>query len=230
VYRNYVVFGVAGISPQTGVNLYTIVVPTVYSIERGTKFQQEFATLKAAGVHGPNEADITEGDKDMAIAVPILLSHPKGLILSIMNDGWSFFVLDGTFDFLRQIKIRPQEMIGKPSLVAVFSNPAATGAYIVRNLSNGPFFAILLGRVLWITLTFLCFFGVWRYKRTHGMSPYAMTALLVILYFAATALLTGFGLVARYRLPVNVFIVAFALYEIRAIAPWWLRVAKRFYV
>jgi hypothetical protein len=219
VYRNYVVFGVVGISPQTGVNLYTQLLPTVYSIERGTTFQKEYATITNSGVHGPNEADITEGSRDKALAIPLLLEHPQGLALSMLNSGWSFFVLDGTFDFMRHIKIRPQEMIGKPSLVAVFSNPAAVGAYIVRNLSNGPFIAILLGRLMWITITALFLLGVWRYSRSRDTSPHAVVAFCIILYFAATSLLTGFGLTARHRLPVTVFIVAFALYELAAVAP-----------
>lgn len=219
VYRNYVVFGVAGISPQAGVNMYTVLLPSVYSIERGTTFQAEFATLQAAGVHGPNEADITEGSTDMKIAIPLLLAHPKGLALSILNDGWSFFVLDGTFDFFRHLKIRPPEMIGRPSIFAVFSNPIAAGAYIIRNLSAPVFLSILLGRVLWIALTLLFLLGAWRYKKSHGALPHATAAFLIILYFAATSLITGFGLTARYRLPVNVFIIAFAFYEIAAITP-----------
>ncbi len=227
VYRNYIVFGVAGISPQAGVNLYTQVLPTVYSIERGTTFQEEYNALTAAGVHGPNEADITEGRKYMKIAVPLLLAHPKGFTLSILNDGWSFFVLDGTFNFLRHIQIRPEEMIGKPSLVALFSDPAAVGVYILRNLNSPVVFSILLARAVWVSLTLLFLLGVWRYRKSRGMSLHATAAFLIILYFAATSLLAGFGLSSRYRLPVNVFIVAFAFYEIAAIAPRLLQKVRR---
>ncbi|KKW40381.1 MAG: hypothetical protein UY89_C0001G0012 [Parcubacteria group bacterium GW2011_GWA1_54_9] len=227
VYRNYVVFGVAGISPQTGVNLYTQLLPTVYSIERGTTFQEEYKALIAAGVHGPNEADITEGRKDTAIAVPLLLDHPKGLTLSILNSGWNFFVLDGTFNFLRHIQIRPEEMIGKPSLVALFSDPAAVSAYILRNLNSPVIFSILLARAMWVSITILFLLGVWRYGKSRGMSSHATVALLIVLYFAATSLLSGFGLTARYRLPVNVFIITFAFYEIAAIAPRLFQKVKR---
>lgn len=219
VYRNYVVFGVAGISPQTGVNLYTELLPTVYSIERGTTFQKEFADLRDSGVHGPNIATITEGDRYAAIAVPILLSHPRGLILSILNSWWSFFTLDGTFDFLRHIRIRPQEMIGKPSLVALFTDPSAVVSYFARNVNDGPLVFVLMMRIVWIVLTVLFLLGVWRYIKSRGMLPHATVAILIVLYFAATSFVTGFGLTARYRLPVNVFIVAFAFYEIVALAP-----------
>jgi len=219
VYRNYVVFGVLGISPQTGVNLYTELLPTVYSIERGTTFQKEFAAIRDSGVHGPNEADITEGDKDMAIAIPLLLGHPKALVLSILNSGWSFFALDGTFDFLRHIMIRPQEMIGKPSMVALFSDPFIVVSYFMRNMNDGTLVFILLMRAMWILMTILFLFGVWRYGRSRGAHSHAVLAAIIVLYFAATSFVTGFGLTARYRLPVNVFIVAFAFYEIAAITP-----------
>lgn len=229
VYRNYVVFGVAGISPQAGVNLYTQVLPTVYSIERGTTFQEEYEALRATGVHGPNEANITEGREYTKIAVPLLLAHPKGFILSVLNDGWSFFVLDGTFNFLRHIKIYPKEMIGKPSLAALFSDPIAAGAYILRNLNSPVFFSILLARAIWVFLTLLFLFGVWRYRKSHDVSSHAIVAFIMILYFASTSLLAGFGLSSRYRLPINVFIIAFAFYEIAAITPRvWYKV-KRFH-
>ena len=228
VYRNYTVFGVPGISPQAGVNLYTTLLPTVYSIEKGTTFQEEFAALMASGVRGPNDAYITDGKKYKEIAIPILVNHPKGLFLSALNSGLSFFTLDGTFDFLRHIKIRPREMIGKPSLVALFSDPASVGAYFSRNL-NGPLAFILLGRLLWIGITILFLFGVWRYIVSRGAVPQAMAALMIIFYFGLISLIAGFGLTARYRLPVNSLIVTFALYGVATLAPFFWRKARLLY-
>jgi len=229
VYRNYVVFGVAGISPQMGVNLYTQLLPTVYSIERGSTFQKEYATIIESGVSGPNQANITKGDEYAAIAIPTLIDHPKGLVFSILNSAWSFFVLDGTFDVLRHVHVRPQEMIGKPSAIAIFSNPSAVGAYLLRNAGDGPMVFILFMRAMWILITILFLFGAWRCGKSRGMHPHALTAFLIILYFLVTSFVTGFGLTARSRLPVNVFIGAFALYEIAALGPWLFQSARRFH-
>lgn len=208
--RNYLVFGVAGLSPQTGVNLYTTLLPTVYSIDRGTTFQQEFAAQRAAGILGPNDASITDGSKDMALAVPLLLQHPKALLYSALNSTWSFFVLDGMYDFFRRVDIRPGEVIGKPSVIALFSDPGAVVGYLYRNVA-GVVGWIVLARLMWIAVMAAFAAGAWRYLRANA-NVHSILALIVVAYFLLTSLITGFGLTARYRLPVNALVAAVALY------------------
>jgi len=217
VYRNWAVFGVPGISPQTGVNLRMTLLPTVRSIERGTSFQTEFSALEASGVKGPNDASIVDGAPDMHAAVPELLAHPKPLALSAGNSIWSFFVLDGVFDFLRHVNVRPAQMLGKPSLAALFGDPRGFVMYFVHNLF-GPLAFILLGRVLWVAIALLCVLGAWRYVRTHGATAPAVIAIGLVLYLAATSAITGYGLTARYRLPVNALVLTFAVYELVELA------------
>lgn len=218
LYRNYLTFGVADLSPQVGVNLYTQLLPTVYSIDRGTPFQKEFDTILATGVRGPNLASVTDGGPEARTAIPLLLQHPKAIAISALNSLWSFFTMDGVFDFLRHIKIRPSETLGKPSAIALLSNPAAVASYFARNLW-GPLAFILLGRILWITIAALFFVGTWRYLRTRGPDPRALLVLLVVFYVALSSCLTGYGLTARYRLPVNAFVVTFAIYGIATMSP-----------
>lgn len=226
IYRNYTVFGVAGISPQTGVALRMVLLPTVYSIDRGTTFQSEYATLEASGLRGPNDASITDGGPYTQAAVPLLLEHPRALLLSALNSEWSFFAMDGVFDFLRHIEIRPAEMLGKPSMAALFTDPVGFVLYFAHNLW-GPLAFILLGRLVWIGITIAFFFGSWRYLRTYGARPIAVLAFALVLYMAATVSITGYGLTARYRLPVNVFVLTFALYGITVVSPKVLAVTKR---
>ena len=225
--RNYVLFGVAGLSPQTGVNLYTTLLPTVYSIDRGTTFQQEFAAQREAGIPGPNEAVITDGAKDMALAVPLLLEHPRALLYSALNSTWSFFVLDGMYDFFRHINVRPREVIGKPSVIALFSDPGAVAGYLYRNIF-GLVGWIVLARLCWIAIAAAFVAGAWRYLRANA-NLYAVLTLLIVAYFLLTSLITGFGLTARYRLPVNVFVITFALCEVAAVAPWLMQKVRRFH-
>lgn len=223
--RNYTLFGVAGLSPQTGVNLYTTLLPTVYSIDRGTTFQEEFAAQRAAGIPGPNEAVITDGAKDMALAVPLLLQHPRALLYSALNSTWSFFVLDGMYDFFRHINVRPSEVIGKPSVIALFSDPGAVVGYLYRNIA-GVVGWIVLARLFWIAVAAAFVVGAWRYMRANA-GIHGVLTLLIVAYFLLTSLITGFGLTARYRLPVNVFVVTFALCEVAAIAPWLMQKTRR---
>lgn len=211
IYRNYSVFGVAGISPQTGVNLHMTLLPTVYSIARGTTFQKEFADLEAAGVRGPNNAYITDGGPYAKAAIPLLLEEPKALALSGLNSIWSFFVLDGMYDFLRHIEIRPAQVIGKPAIAALVTDPAGVVSYFARNIW-GPVAFILFMRLVWIGIAVLFLYGAWNYFRLFGLRPAAVLLFSIVLYFAATSVITGYGLTARYRLPVNAFVLMFAAY------------------
>ncbi len=216
LYRNYSIWGVADLSPQMGVNLHMTLLPTVYSIERGTTFQAEFAALEASGLKGPNSANLLEGKEYKKRAIPLLLAHPRALALSMLNSGLSFFTLDGVFDFLRHVRIRPPEMIGRPSLVALATDPVGVAKYFGRNIMS-PLFFILMGRLLWIGIT-VAFIAeaIRRFWRPASLE--SRIAVLIVLYFALTALITGFGLSARYRLPVNALIVPLAL---SMIVLWW---------
>jgi hypothetical protein len=216
--RNYLVFGVWGLSPQTGVNLYTTLLPTVYSIDKGTTFQEEYAAQRAAGIPGPNQAAITDGSREASLAIPELLSRPRALVYSALNSAWSFFVLDGGYDYFRQIDVRPKEVIGKPSVIALFTDPGAVVSYLWRNIAS-VVSVILVLRLLWFGITVAFAVGAWRALRAWS-DPYKVTAVLVVLYFMLTSLITGFGLTARYRLPVNSLVIAVALTEVAMLAPW----------
>ena len=202
--------------------------PTVYSIERGTTFQAEFAALQASGIKGPNDASLQEGRQYKDLAIPLLLAHPKALLLSAVNSGIGFFTLDGVFDFLRHITIRPPEMLGKPSLAALLEDPIGVAQYFGRNLAS-PLAFILIGRIVWWAVTILFLFGCWRLLRARPLSPHALIAILIVLYVAATSLITGYGLTARYRLPVNALVTTIALVEVAAIAPVLRRTLNRLY-
>lgn len=219
LYRNWSIWGVADLSPQMGVNLHMTLLPTVYSIERGTTFQQEFSALEKSGIKGPNDANLKEGEEYKKKAIPLLLQHPKALALSAINSGISFFMLDGVFDFLRHIKIRPPEMLGKPSLAALTTDPVGFVQYFGRNILS-PLALILLGRLLWIGVTIAFLVAVWRQFFGKRFSLHARVAVLIVLYVALTSLITGYGLTARYRLPVNVLIVPLALCEVALVVPW----------
>lgn len=224
LYRNYSVFGIADLSPQMGVNLHMTLLPTVYSIERGTTFQAEFSALEASGIKGPNNADLREGKEYKERAIPLLLEHPQALAVSMLNSGLSFFMLDGVFDFLRHVRIRPPEMIGKPSLVALATDPVGVVQYFGRNIMS-PLFFILLGRLFWIGITVaLVAEAARRFWRPSSLE--SRIAVLIVLYFALTALITGFGLTARYRLPVNMLVLPLAL---AAIVLWWESLRHKFF-
>ncbi len=211
--RNEVVFGVADLSPQLGVNLYTVLLPSVLSVEHGTSWQHEYDTITSNGVQGPNDADITKGKPYTRLAVPLLLEHKKGLVIIGVNTGVSFFTSDGVLDFLRHIGASTSLRFGKPALFVLFSSPA-TLVSVIAQVALTPSIFVLFGRIFWVVTTILFFIGSWWYLRREQTTRYASIMVVVVLYSALTTLIAGLGITARYRLPVQAFMFVFALYAL----------------
>lgn len=212
LYRNYSVAGSVALSPQAGVQLYTVLWPSVLSIKNGTTWGQEFDALIASGVHGPNNASVTDSSAYAKLAIPLLLQNPLPLTIVSINTTIGFFTHDGIYDVLRHLKIRPDKGLGGPALFVALEDPKAFLGMIVHFIQT-PFALILIARIGWIALTGLCIYGAIRYllreKKTTGVA-----AIIIVIYFLLTTLVIGLAVNARYRLPVNVFIVTFAAYAI----------------
>lgn len=219
VYRNQVHFGVAGVSPQLGEQLNAVLVPSVLSFERGTTFDEEFQAMIDRGGADPNKATIADSSKYLAQAIPILLDHPKGLVLVSLNTALNFFIHDGMIEVLRHIDAFPKERLGKPALFILLSDPGAFVGHVQKFIFT-PAVLVMVGRVVWIIITVAMLMGLWRYYRGHGLVPGFLTPAAVITYFMLTTLVIGLAVAARYRLPINGIIFMFALYELQA---WWKR-------
>jgi len=222
LYRNYQAFGVLGLSSQQGAALYAITVPSVLAIEHETNFSQEYNTEIA----GPNETSFAQSAEYSKLALPILLNHPRALILLCINTAFSFFAYDGIFDVLRQIKfdggmfaamsrarIESGIALGTPTLLSLLFAPLATLRYLAA-LSTTPFALVFIGRVAWFLITIAFLLGAWRLLYQRPQSPYALSAVSIVAYLMLTTLLIGLTVNYRYRLPVNSLIVTIAAYEI----------------
>lgn len=214
-YRNHAEFGAWGISSQSTVNLYSVLVPSVLSVENGTTWGEEFEKLLAEDAKDPNRSSVAEGDYYVSRALPILIAHPIPLILVSANTSLNFFIHDGVYDVLRHLKIKPAEGLGGPALFLFLKDPIKGFAAIVH-FAQSPFVLVLLGRLFWVALTLAFFWGGWRVLLTGNAQGLAM--LVVVLYFMLTTLVVGLAVNARYRLPVNAFIVTVALYGALPIA------------
>lgn len=220
LYRNYSIFGEAVLSPQAGVNLYANVVPSMLAIEHGTGFQYEYDILHATGVTGPNETKIG-GDKGYTKkAVSILLEYPKSSAILAFNTELAFFTHDGMFDVLRHVDASPDTLLGKPAVFLLFSDPQKFFGFIGYYLTK-PAVLILIMRILWYAITILFIVGAWRYLRREGLTPYVAVTLCTVAYFAAITLVLGLTINARYRLPVELLIIPFALYGLIYFKTLW---------
>lgn len=222
LYRNYSLFGTAVLSPQAGVNLYANAVPSMLAIENGTSYQQEYDAVQATGITGPNGTQVG-GDRGYAqTAIRILLAHPKALALSALNTGIAFFTHDGMFDVLRHIGFGADKTLGKPAIFLLLSDPAAFFGFVAYYVTK-PAVLILIMRILWYLITALSIIGAVRYFRREGGTPFALVALSSVAYVGLTTLVLGLTINARYRLPVEFFIIPFALYGLLSLKTLWHR-------
>jgi len=231
LYRNYQEFGVLGLSSQQGAALYSIMVPSVLAIENGTDFSQEYNTEIA----GPNETNFSQSSEYSALALPILISHPRGLALLSLNTGVSFFIYDGVydvlhhikldngmFDLLNRLKLDSGIPPGAPTFLSLLSAPFALWHFFFSLLTT-PFVFVLLGRLAWLFITLAFLIGVWHIGRTKRQHIYALTAASIVAYLMLTTLVVGMTVNYRYRFPVNAIIFTFAAYGVTASAPWLLK-------
>ncbi|MDO8482924.1 MAG: glycosyltransferase family 39 protein [bacterium] len=212
IYRNYKEFDAFGISAQPAYNLYTVLAPTVLSIDSGRDFTTEHAAVHSI-IYSRGETEITlaNGDRYIKEALSIISEHKIALVKSILISIVTFFTHDGMLTVLGYAGETVPNLLSKPALILLLTDPLELARDILAYSSS---FGILIffGRLFWIVVTFLFFVGGGFYLRTEKFSPFACVALAVVAYFALLTAVNGFGMNARFRVPVNVFIFTFAIH------------------
>jgi len=211
IFRNYKEFGTYGLTSQAAYNLYTVLVPTIISIDSGTTYEAEQKVyadiLRARG----ESITPTNGDKYTSESVSILSRHKMAFVKSMAISVVTFFTHDHMLTVLGYGGIVVPNILEKPALVLLFTDPMELISDIFV-YAGTPGVLVLLGRLVWIAIALLFFSGVWLYCRREKFSPFALAALLMVAYFAIMTAANGFGMNGRFRIPVNTFIFTFAVY------------------
>ncbi len=211
VYRNHKDFGVLGLSAQPAYNLYTILVPTVLSIERGTGFESELkAVVALPGLPG-GPGNLSNSGYYTGKAISVLLDHKVALLKSVGVSIVTFFTHDHMLTVLGYGGVTIPNLLEKPALVLLLSDPLK----FVQNVfvyANSPGILVLLTRLFWVAITVLFFTGAGLYLYREKLSPFAVLGLLTVIYFVLITSVNGFGMNGRFRIPVNVFLFTFAVY------------------
>jgi hypothetical protein len=122
----------------------------------------------------------------------------------------TFFTHDGVLTILGNMDIRLENVVAKP-VITLLAHPSELFSAIFHYI-YGPAFFIVLVRLFWYVCALFFCVGAWLLLRKEEVRPYVITALCMVLYFAVTTAINGFGVNARFRVPVEVFIGSFALY------------------
>ena len=209
--RNKAQFGVFALTPQAGVNLYAMLLPSVLSVENGTSFDTEYDKMQAQGISAPNKTDVDEAKGYTSSAVKILLEHKIAFLLVAGTVEVSFFTHDGITNVLKLVGVRPDLSLGAPALFLLLNDPIKLFGFIIH-FACSPFILVLFMRLVWILLTIGFFVGAFKYIKKEGMTPYAVTMLATIFYIALVTIVVGLSINARLRLPVEALIVPFSFY------------------
>lgn len=229
IYRNHREFGAFGLSGQPAYNLYSILVPTVLSIEKGTSFETEHRAADSL-VYSRGEKNITLSNSNFYIktALSILSQHKVALMKSLGISIVTFFTHDGMLTVLGYAGKTIPNLLHKPALMLLLTDPYELAKDIMAY--SGSFgILVFLGRLFWVAVTFLFFAGAWFYFRREKFSPFACMAIGIVAYFALLTTVNGFGMNARFRVPIIVFIFTFAVYGfsvlwramVRRLLPSW---------
>jgi 4-amino-4-deoxy-L-arabinose transferase-like glycosyltransferase len=216
LYRNYRTFGMVGLSAQPAFNLYRLLVPTVLAIEHGTTIKDEQERLSKRDATDENDIDLSSSPRFIARSLEILKGYPVSLVKAAGMSLITFFTHDGLLAVLKHAGYEVSLRLPGGAVVSAFRSPW-TLVTAIPGLLDNPAVFILLGRVAWVLVTTAFFLGVFRFLRREGPSANAVWALFLVAYFAITTVAVGFGIYARYRMPVNVFIFAFALYAVKGL-------------
>lgn len=210
LYRNHSEFGVWGMSAQPAFNAYVYIVPTLLAIDNNTDFATELNSFVYKDGFDPNTITLKNAQEYTDKAFEIIREHKSALMQSALITLVTFFTHDGVLTILGNMDIRLENVVAKP-VITLLAHPSEIFSAISHYI-YGPAFFIVFMRLFWYTCTLFFFIGVFLLFKKENVRPYVITAFCMILYFAVTTAINGFGVNARFRVPVEVFIGSFAFY------------------
>ncbi len=211
LYRNYRQFGVVGMSAQVDYNLYVYLVPSVLAVEKGTDFQTELNGYVRNHESDPGMITLSNGAYYKDQAVSVLKQHPEALIKLCLISLFTFFTHDGMLVVIQHAGYPINVgLLSKPALMMLIHSPGKF-FIIIKNLVFSPYVLVGVFRLLWILAFLLGIVTLVDSIRNKWCSPQIVSAVFLLAYFALTTMINGLGVNERFRVPVNAFIISFAL-------------------
>ncbi|MCR4330536.1 MAG: hypothetical protein NUV49_01500, partial [Patescibacteria group bacterium] len=190
---------------------YVYLVPSVLSIENKTNFAKEHQEFVRKDGFDENTITLSSSDYFTSQSIAILKQYPLSLLKSAVNSSVAFFTHDGILTVLMYAGHTPSAYLSKPAIFLLFDSPSEFWG-IFKKMITSPLVLVLLGRIIWIIITFAAIFGAVRLLIEKKLGILGIFTLFLIAYFAATTAINGLGVNARFRMPVNLFIFMFASY------------------
>lgn len=211
--RNYKTFGNPALSVQSVSVPYAFLVPSAIALENKEGFSKAQDEFNHGIGNIKDVEDITLANaKEYKKRLPgLLLAHPVGLMLSVGVTMLTFFTHDGYLDVLARLHLDPTLRLERPAFTLLFESPKEALS-LIASLAKSPALLIIVGRIFW-TAVALCFIiGAMRLLKMQEHRAKVVFLLLIVAYFVLTTVAVGLAVNARFRVPVNAFILIFSVY------------------
>ena len=207
MHRNFLTFHSWELSAVPYYNIFVWHGGSILAVEKGISFgEAQLITSGELAKQGYGVSDSLFAKEFMIReGMKIIKEHPVSFVKLDSYNSWKFFTMDGYYDMAKHLGFY---QTGDSSLTFLdFKNSLAK---IPRLLISDPmFFLFIGGRLLWILLLPVFLIGVYLSLRHKENRARDALLLLMIFYFMAASLTTGFGMNARFRMPVSAFYIAY---------------------
>lgn len=220
LYRNYKLYGTLGLTTQAVYNFYTYLAPSVLAIRHGSSFPIERHGLLGAGYDDNKSITLSNSNYFLKKGWDVVKKYPGDLLKSLAATEFTFFTHDnGVPVLLGYAGLSNNYHFPRPPILTLFESPGGFFAYAkhIPVAKAIPLMILLAVRLLWLILTLLFFGGIIRLYRhaREKITSQQVISIFLVFYFALVSIINGLGINARFRLPVEIFIFAFALYFLR---------------
>jgi hypothetical protein len=210
--RNYLLFGKPSLSVQAPLVLYANFVPTIVALEEGISFNDARGKVWALlGTETVEDMTIGTAQKYQELMLREIPKYPVGIMKSLWVTFYTFFTHDGLRSVINHHGLFPNEKASQLNKAKVFHDPMII-------FSSPAFVAIIVMRIFWLLASIFAFIGLYLFMKEKDHRLFATFAAATVLYFLAVSAVAGLGIDARFRNPVNAFIIMFAFYSLAAVS------------
>ncbi len=217
--RNYNHFGTFSLSTTGLRNVYTDLAVSVLEYKTSRPYSEVESELEwtFANERGITTEEIQSNPmyaRELAYAgFKILWENKKEFIVVLLINSSAFFTQDLYFYFAGHYQFVKDSILGfSPSLVLANEGPI----FLIQKVwkeAGLTLFISLFGRAIWVSVFSAAIWGIYRGFKNRDVSKNALMAFIILIgYYWATSLVSGFSAYGFHRYPINVFLFLLASY------------------
>jgi hypothetical protein len=213
--RNRHISGQFAFTSLSGLVSYFYLGASVTSIAEHKSYADARTELRArAKIDIPGELrDMRNLPYFQSKAKEIVLKYPKAFLLSTGLSLFHFFTHDGYFDTFKRTHIIEGAPQSKSQIALLLNGEFESLIKVLKEFLAWPWILFVGTRALWILIFLLYIVGTLYAWFSRAMPRFTITFVQCIIWaFALTSSVVGQGIHGRLRMPIDIFILGFAVY------------------